>query len=107
LKTVPLAKLFVLLSCAAPLGNTRLSPASGATSPTQFAAVVQLLSEPPPSQVSARCSEKWAMAVPQFAVASVLANSLAAQKLPSTGSTLMPLRSPARPPNVPPLLKSE
>jgi hypothetical protein len=43
-------------------------------------------------------SVKLATAVPQLAVASVLANSLAAQKLPSDGSTLMPLRSPARPP---------
>ena len=41
-------------------------------------------------------SVKLAMAVPQLAVASVLANSLAAQKLPSLGSTLRPLRSPAR-----------
>src|SRR5438128_11726359 len=39
---------------------------------------------------------KLAIAVPQLAVASVLANSLAAQKLPSEASTLMPLRSPAR-----------
>ena len=39
---------------------------------------------------------KLATAVPQLAVGSVLANSLAAQKLPSDGSMLMPLRSPAR-----------
>jgi hypothetical protein len=39
---------------------------------------------------------KLATAVPQLAVACVLANSLAAQNEPLTGSTLMPLRSPAR-----------
>ena len=36
----------------APAGNTRLSPGNGATPPSQFAAVDQLLSVPPPFQVS-------------------------------------------------------
>src|SRR5262249_11456572 len=41
---------------------------------------------------------KLAMAVPQLAarLVSDVANSLAAQKLPSFGSTVMPLKSPAR-----------
>jgi hypothetical protein len=39
---------------------------------------------------------KWAIAVLQLLVGSALAYSLAIQKLPSL-STLMPLRSPARP----------
>src|SRR6516165_1273352 len=95
-KLVAMGKLLLLPSRDAPLGKTRLSPACGAISPTQLAAVVQLLSEPPPSQVSVRCRAKLATAVPQLAVGSVSANSFTAQKLPSLGSTLMPLKSPAR-----------
>jgi hypothetical protein len=37
--------------CAAVAGNTRSSPAAGATSVVQFAAVAQFPSAPPPSQV--------------------------------------------------------
>jgi len=47
---------------------------------------------------------KLAIACPQFALASVFAYSLTAQKLLLTGSILMPLISPAR---LPPLPKSE
>ena len=45
------AKLLLLASRAAPDGKTRSSPALGATFPAQLAAVVQLLSAPPPSHV--------------------------------------------------------
>ena len=43
---------------------------------------------------------KLATAVPQLFVDRAVANSLAAQKVPSEGSMLMPLRSPARPPEL-------
>src|SRR5205823_13679142 len=49
---VPAGKSLTLVSRAAPCGKTRSSPGCGATSPTQLAAVVQLLSGPPPSQVA-------------------------------------------------------
>src|SRR5262249_12633494 len=50
LKVVPAAKLLTLVRRAALVGNTRLSPALGATLLLQFAAVVQLLSAPAPAQ---------------------------------------------------------
>src|SRR5262245_12114801 len=50
LNSVPAAKSLTLFFFAALAGNTRSSPALGAISPTQFAAVVHLLSAPPPSQ---------------------------------------------------------
>src|SRR5262249_58185273 len=49
---VPGGKSLTLNNCAAPAGKTRSSPGWGATSPTQFAVVVQLLFSPPPSQVA-------------------------------------------------------
>src|SRR5438093_2682802 len=51
-KTVPSRKLLTFVRRAATSGKTRSSPACGATSPTQLAGVVQLLSAPPPSQVA-------------------------------------------------------
>src|ERR1043166_1555535 len=50
LKEVPAAKSLVFVSRAAPAANARSSPGCGVTSLTQLAAVVQLLSTPPPSQ---------------------------------------------------------
>ena len=56
----PGAKSFVLTSRAAPAGNRRESPLTGAVSPCQLAAVDQLASAPPPSQtrVAARTPEE-------------------------------------------------
>ena len=51
LNDVPSEKLFEVLVRTDP-ENTRSSPAEGATSPTQLAAVIQLLLAPPPSQVT-------------------------------------------------------
>src|SRR5262245_43933524 len=51
LKVVPAGKSLVLFRRAAPAGNSSESAGPGATLPTQFAASVQLLVVPPPSQV--------------------------------------------------------
>ena len=48
---VAAARLFTLVSRAAPAGKTRSSPDTGAAPPAQFAFVPQLLSEPAPLQV--------------------------------------------------------
>ena len=50
LKLVPAARLLVLLNLAAPVGNTKSSPATGAV-PPQLPGVAQLLFPPPPVQV--------------------------------------------------------
>src|SRR5437763_2426822 len=52
LNAVPAGKLLTFVSRTAPPGKTRSSPGCGATSPTQLAGVVQLLSAPPPSHVA-------------------------------------------------------
>src|SRR4051812_42174234 len=54
LNVVPSGKLLKLVRLAAPLGKTREAPATGATSPTQFFASIQLLVVAPPSQVEGR-----------------------------------------------------
>ena len=50
-KLVKIKKLLLFDCWIAAAGNTRSSPATGATSVDQLAAVVQLASEPPPSHV--------------------------------------------------------
>src|SRR3954451_13313662 len=57
---VPSAKSLLLLFCAAPAGKTRSSVPSpmGATSPAQFAAVIQFASPPPPSHVDVANSRR-------------------------------------------------
>src|SRR4030095_15749583 len=51
-KSVPAGKLLKFVSRAAPAGKTRSSPDTGASSPTQLAAVIQLPSTVlPPSQM--------------------------------------------------------
>ena len=52
-KAVPAAKSLLVLVFVGPLGKIRLSPAEGAVSPAQLAAVLQWLSAPPPVQTSA------------------------------------------------------
>ena len=54
-KLVPAAKLLVGAKRVDP-AKTNTSPATGATPPTQLAAVVQLLSPPPPFQVRVVCA---------------------------------------------------
>ena len=52
LKLVPAGKSSAALRLVAPRGKTRSEPLCGATAPTQFAAVIQLLSLPAPVQVA-------------------------------------------------------
>src|SRR5262245_5498826 len=52
LKEVPTAKSLLVVRLVVPPNNSG-SPATGATSPAQLAAVVQLPSPPPPSHVAA------------------------------------------------------
>src|SRR5262249_8136812 len=72
-----------------------------------WGAFVPAVTEEGPLAVTARSAElalvlsaKLAMAVPQLLLEADVANSFVAQNVPLTGSTLMPLKSPARLPLV-------
>src|SRR5437870_2460847 len=51
LKVVPAGKLLTLTKFSAPAGNSKSSPATGATSPAQLVGLFQKVLVPPPSQV--------------------------------------------------------